>query len=77
MEGRKRASWWQSTKVEAEPGEEDRVRGRSRQRDTRSRLPPTHPTPEGAHEPGAGSYLLPSLRLCTSGWYGEHTSCFT
>ena len=45
--------------------------------DTRRRLPPAHPTPEGAHGPGAGSHPLPSLRLCASGWSREHTSCFT
>ena len=31
VEGRKRASWRQSTKVAAEPGEEERVFGRSQE----------------------------------------------
>ena len=31
LEGRKRASWRQSTKVAAEPGEEERVFGRSQE----------------------------------------------
>ena len=43
VEGRKRASWWQSTKVSAESGEEEWVLGRSRRRDTRRRLLPLTP----------------------------------
>ena len=59
MEGKKRASWRQSTKGTAEPGEDERVRGKSRRRDTRRRLPPAHPTPEGAHGPGGGVASAP------------------
>lgn len=39
--------------------------------------PFAYPTPEGALGPGAGLHGFLSLRLCTSGWSGEHTSCFT
>ena len=45
---------------------------RSRRRDTRRRLPPAHPTPEGAHYLGAGSHPLPSLRLCFRQVSGTH-----
>ena len=77
LEGRKRASWRQSTKVAAEPGEEERVFGRSQESSERHQeeAPPAHPTPEGAQGPGAGSHPLPSLRLCPSGW--SRSSCFT
>ena len=77
VQGRKRASWWQSTQVAAEPGEEEQVSWRRQWRDMQRRLPPAHPTPEGAHGLGAGSNPLPSLRMWASGWSREHTSCFT
>ena len=47
VESRKRASWRQSTKGTAEPGEDERVRGKSRRRDTRRRLPPLTPPEKG------------------------------
>ena len=76
MESRKRASWRQSTKGTAEPGEDERVRGKSRRRDTRRRLPPAHPTPEGAHWPGRVRVRIhsPHFRLVSGTHFLFHLS---
>ena len=77
MEGRKRASWRQSTKVTAEPGEDKQVlRGAGGETPRGGSLPLTPPQ-KGPTGLVGGSHPLPSLRLYTSGWSGEHTSCFT
>ena len=65
VEGRKRASWQQSTQVAAEPGEEPAERHPEE-------APSTHPTPEGAHGQGGGSHPLPSLRLHFRLVWGTH-----
>ena len=73
MEGRKRASWRQSTKVAAEPGEDEWVlRGAGGETPGRGSLPLTPPqkVPTGRRCGFASTPL-------TSGWSQEHTSCFT
>ena len=67
MEGRKRASWRQSTQVAAEPGEEEQVSWRRQWRDMQRRLPPDHPTPEG-ETPGGSSLPLTPPQKVPMGW---------
>ena len=78
MEGRKRASWRQSTKVAAEPGEEERVFGRSQESSERHQeeAPPAHPTPEGAHWPGRVRVRIhsPHFRLVSGTHFLFHLS---
>ena len=63
VEGRKRASWWQSTKVAAEPGEHERVlRGAGGETPGRGSLPLTPPQKVPTGRAGAGSHPLPSLQ---------------
>ena len=49
---------------------------RSRRRDTRRRLPPAHPTPEGAHRPGRvqGRIRSPHFRLVLGTHFLFHLS---
>ena len=74
MEGRKRASWRQSTKVSAEPGEDERVLGEPAERHPEE--PPAHPTPEGAHRPGRvqGRIRSPHFRLVSGTHFLFHLS---
>ena len=74
VEGRKRASWRQSTKGAAEPGEEERVlRGAGGETPGGGALALTPPqkVPTGQARCGVASAPL------TSGWSWEDTSCCT
>ena len=74
MEGRKRASWQQSTKVTAEPGEDKQVlRGAGGETPGGGSLPLTPPQKVPTGRAGCGFASTP----LTSGWSWEHTSCFT
>ena len=74
MEGRKRASWRQSTKVTAEPGEDKQVlRGAGGETPRGGSLPLTPPQKVPTGLAGCGFASTP----LTSGWSWEHTSCFT
>ena len=74
VEGRKRASWRQSTKVTAEPGEDKQVlRGAGGETPRGGSLPLTPPQKVPTGLAGCGFASTP----LTSGWSREHTSCFT
>ena len=74
VEGRKRASWQQSTKVTAEPGEDKQVlRGAGGETPGGGSLPLTPPQKVPTGRAGCGFASTP----LTSGWSREHTSCFT
>ena len=63
VEGRKRASWRQSTKVAAEPGEDEWVlRGAGGETPGRGSLQLTPPQKVPTGLAGAGSHPLPSLQ---------------